>query len=150
MLDRKQFLALAGILSLTAAGGAAPAAAAAPPGLEDFCTLFYRRKQVRLAFERHVATDYIQHSSGMAQGREATITVLEPMFARPQFTATPVGTVSQGALSIVMLDVHVGTGVRAAVMDIFRWENDLIREHWDLKQVLTAEQAVTYFDQLRR
>lgn len=147
MLDRKQFLSLASLLPLAVASGVAQAVA--PPGLEDFCTLFYRRKQVRAAFERHVVADYIQHSSGMAQGREAAITVLEPMFARPQFSATPVGTISQGALSIVMLDVRLGSDMRAAVMDIFRWENNLIREHWDLKQVLTAEQAVTYFDQLR-
>lgn len=147
MLDRKQFLAMAGFLPLTLTGSA-DAAPAAPPGLDDFCTLFYHRKQVRVAFERYVAPDYIQHSSGMAPGRAAAIAVLEPMFARPHFSATPVGTLNAGALSIVMLDVRVGPDVRAAVMDIFRWQDGLIREHWDLKQVLTAQQAEGYFDRL--
>lgn len=146
MLDRKQFLSLAGFLPLAAAGGAQ---AAGPSGLEDFCTLFYRQKQVRAAFERYVAVDYIQHSNGMAQGWEAAIAVLEPMFTRPQFTAIPVSTIGQGAISIVMLDVRVGPDIRAAVMDIFRWQDGLIQEHWDLKQELTAEQAVSYFDHLR-
>lgn len=146
MLDRKQFLTLAGILPVVAAGRAQ---AAAPSGLEAFCTLFYRQKQVRAAFERYVAVDYIQHSNGMAQGREAAITVLEPMFARPHFTANPVSAITQGALSIVMLDVRVGADIRAAVLDIFRWHNGLIQEHWDLKQELTAAQATTYFDHLR-
>jgi predicted SnoaL-like aldol condensation-catalyzing enzyme len=147
MLDRKRFLSLAGILSLTAAGATASAATVAP-GLADFCTLFYGRKQVRAAFERHVAADYIQHSSGMAHGREAAIRLLEPMFARPHFSATPVGTLSQGALSMVMLDVRMGTDIRAAVVDIFRWQNGLIQEHWDFKQELTADQARSYFDRL--
>lgn len=146
MLDRKQFLSLAGILPLMAAGGAQ---ATAPPALDMFCTLFYRQKQVRKAFEQFVAADYIQHSNGMAQGREAAIKVLEPMFARPEFSVSPVGTMTQGSLSIVMLDVRVGTGIRAAVMDIFRWQDGLIGEHWDMKQELTADQAATYFDRLR-
>jgi predicted SnoaL-like aldol condensation-catalyzing enzyme len=146
MLGRKQFLSLAGILPLMAAEGAL---AAAPSGLADFCTLLYRQKQVRAAFERYVAADYIQHSSGMAQGREAAIAVLEPMFARPHFTAIPVTSISQGDLSIVMLDVRVGNDIRAAVLDIFRWQSGMIQEHWDLKQELTAEQAATYFDHLR-
>lgn len=148
MLDRKQFLAMAGFLPLAMAGTADATATVAASGLEDFCTLLYRRKQVRAAFERHVAPDYIQHSSGMAPGREAAIAVLEPMFARPHFSATPVSTITAGPLSIVMLDVRVGAEVRAAVIDIFRWQNNLIQEHWDLKQVLTAEQAEGYFDRL--
>lgn len=146
MLDRKQFLSLAGLLPLATAVGAQ---AASPSSLENFCTLFYRHKQVRAAFERYVAVDYIQHSNGIAQGREAAIAVLEPMFARPQFTVVPVSTISQGAISMVVLDVRVGTNIRAAVMDIFRWQNGLIQEHWDLKQELTTDQAVSYFDQLR-
>lgn len=146
MLGRKQFLSLTALLPMMAAEGAT---AAAPSALADFCTLLYRQKQVCAAFERHVAADYIQHSSGMAQGREAAIAVLEPMFARPQFSVTPVSTITQGALSVVMLDVRVGTNVRAAVLDIFRWQNGLIYEHWDLKQELTADQATTYFDRLQ-
>lgn len=146
MLDRKQFLSLAGILPLAAAAGAQ---ATAPPALDTFCALFYRQKRVRAAFEQYVAVDYIQHSNGMAQGREAAIKVLEPMFARPEFLINPVSTITQGALSIVMLDVRVGSGIRAAVMDMFRWQDGLIREHWDLKQELTVDQAATYFDRLR-
>lgn len=146
MLDRKQFLSLGTILPLLTVGAAH---AAAPTALDLFCDLFYRQKRVRAAFEQYVADDYIQHSNGMAQGREAAIQVLEPMFARPAFSINPVSTITQGTLSIVMLDVRVGTGIRAAVLDIFRWQDGLIREHWDLKQELTADQAATYFDHLR-
>jgi predicted SnoaL-like aldol condensation-catalyzing enzyme len=146
MLDRKQFLGLAGILPWAATGAAQ---ANAPAALEHFCSLFYRQKKVRAAFERYVAVDYIQHSNGMAQGRDAAIAVLDPMFARPHFTVTPVSTITQGALSIVMLDVRVGPDIQAAVMDIFRWQDGLIQEHWDLKQELTADQATRYFDHLR-
>lgn len=49
---------------------------------EHFCDLFYRQKRVREAFETYVAADYIQHSADMAQGRDAAIATLEPMFAR--------------------------------------------------------------------
>jgi predicted SnoaL-like aldol condensation-catalyzing enzyme len=113
---------------------------------EAFCDLFYRQKRVRAAFEAHVVPDYIQHSTGMAQGREAAILALEPMFARPAFQITPLRTLWDGDLSSVILHVRVGDAVEAVVVDIFRHGSGGIVEHWDVKAELDLQQRQHYFD----
>jgi predicted SnoaL-like aldol condensation-catalyzing enzyme len=150
MLDRKTFL-MGGLL----AAGLLPArqaraASRARRDFERFCDLFYRQKRVREAFETYVAPDYIQHSAGMAQGRDAAIATLEPMFSRAGFETVPVRTFWEGNLSGVILDVRVGDAVRAIVVDFFRHAGGRIVEHWDVKAELGAEQRGGYFDGLRK
>ena len=146
MMDRQLFLR-GGIasLALAAASAATPAASRSQRYFDDFCDLFYRQKRVRAAFEAHVVPDYIQHSAGMAQGREAAIATLEPMFSRPAFQITPLRTLWDRNLSTVILDVQVGDAVRAIVVDIYRHAGDRIVEHWDVKAELAAEQRDGYF-----
>jgi predicted SnoaL-like aldol condensation-catalyzing enzyme len=115
---------------------------------DAFCELFYRQKRVRAAFESHVADDYIQHSAGMAQGREAAILALEPMFARANFTVTPVRTLWDGHLATVILDVRMGEVVRAIVVDIYRHDRERIVEHWDVKAEIDTARRDSYFDGL--
>lgn len=117
---------------------------------EAFCNLFYRQKRVRAAFEAHVVPHYIQHSAGMAQGREAAILALEPMFARPAFQITPLRTLWDGDLSSVILRVRVGPSVEAVVVDIFRHGDGGIVEHWDVKAELAPQQQPHYFDGFAR
>ena len=109
-----------------------------------FCDLFYRQKRVREAFETYVAPDYIQHSAGIAQGREAAIVFLTPMFARDGFTLVPVRIMLDADIATVVLDVTAGA-VRAVVIDLFRLKDGLIVEHWDVKGEMTAEVASGYF-----
>lgn len=145
-LDRKTF-----ILQAAAAATATPgtAGAAQPADLQrrfaEFCNLFYTRKRVREAFESLVATDYIQHSAGMAQGREAAIHALEPMFSRENFTVTPVRTLWDANLATVILDVRVGTEVRAIVIDLYRFDQGRIVEHWDVKGEIEPGRREGYF-----
>jgi predicted SnoaL-like aldol condensation-catalyzing enzyme len=147
-MDRSEFLnaALATPLLLLA-GTDAPAAAATAAGRDfgDFCDLFYRQKRVREAFEKHVAEDYMQHSAGMAQGRAAAIDVLAPMFARETFHITPLRTLTDRDLAMVILDVRVGDAVRAIVVDIYRRANGKLVEHWDLKYEIPEAQRESYF-----
>jgi predicted SnoaL-like aldol condensation-catalyzing enzyme len=148
-VDRKTFLLQAA--AATALTGPATIAAQAPDlhrRFEDFCDLFYRRKRVREAFEAHVAPDYIQHSAGMGQGREAAIQALEPMFGRVNFTVTPVRTIWDGSLATVILDVRVGEEVRAIVIDLYRHDRDRIVEHWDVKSEIEPVRRDRYFDGL--
>jgi predicted SnoaL-like aldol condensation-catalyzing enzyme len=148
MLDRQLFLK-GGFASLLVAATAASAAGAADRRaqrtFDGFCELFYRQKRVRAAFEAHVVPDYIQHSAGMAQGREAAISVLEPMFSRPSFQITPLRTLWDRDLSTVILDVRVGDAVRAIVVDIYRHAHGKIVEHWDVKAELAPTQRDGYF-----
>lgn len=146
-IDRKAFL-LQAAAAATAMTGTAATAAQMPyldRRFNAFCDLFYRQKRVRAAFEAHVAPDYIQHSAGMAQGREAAIQALEPMFARPNFTVTPVRTLWDGTLASVILDVRVGDEVRAIVVDLYRHEQGQIVEHWDVKAEIDATRSGRYF-----
>lgn len=144
MVDRQLFLR-GGIASLALASASADAASRSHRYFDDFCTLFYRQKRVRAAFEAHVVPDYIQHSAGMAQGREAAIGALEPMFSRPTFQITPLRTLWDRNLSTVILDVQVGDAVRAIVIDIYRHAGGRIVEHWDVKAELPAGQRDGYF-----
>lgn len=149
-VDRKKFLLQAAATATLM--GAPKADAAQPPELHrrfaEFCDLFYRRKRVREAFEAHVAPDYIQHSVGMAQGREAAIQALEPMFGRATFSVTPVRTIWDGNLATVILDVRVGDDVRAIVIDLYRHERGRIIEHWDVKAQIEPARRERYFDGL--
>lgn len=148
-VDRKTFLLQAA--AATTLSGRTAGAAQSPDlhgRFDDFCDLFYRRKRVREAFEAHVAPDYIQHSSGMAQGREAAIQALEPMFGRANFSVTPTRTIWDGSLATVILDVRVGEGVRAIVIDLYRYDHGRIVEHWDVKAEIEPDQREHYFDGL--
>jgi predicted SnoaL-like aldol condensation-catalyzing enzyme len=116
----------------------------------EFCGLFYRQKRVRAAFEKHVAEDYIQHSAGMAQGRAAAIATLEPMFGRETFQITPLRTLTDRDLALVILDVKVGDAVRAMVIDIYRRAGGKLVEHWDLKYEIPEAQRAGYFGGLQQ
>ena len=58
--------------------------------ITDFARLFYAEKQVRTAFERHVARDYIQHNPGIAEfaHRIVSKTPISPEFRKYPTGAT--------------------------------------------------------------
>jgi predicted SnoaL-like aldol condensation-catalyzing enzyme len=147
-MNRSEFLGAALLAPLLFADAPVEAASHAQT-LDDFIDLFYRRKRVREAFERYVAAEYIQHSAGMAQGREAAVAVLEPMFARENFRIEPVRVLRSANLMAVILDVRVGDNVRAMVIDVFRHARGKILEHWDVKLDIPAAQRDSYFDGMR-
>ena len=103
--------------------------------VHEFVEIFYGQRNVRKAFETYVAADYVQHNPNIADGREPAIVALEPMFSRPgaQFDVKRV--IVDGDLAAVHL---FGRGdpatAGAAVVDLFRLEDGLIVEHWDVLQ----------------
>ncbi len=144
MTITRQTLLLAPLAACVTASGAANA----PAWLSDFVDIFYRRKDVRTAFERYVAEDYIQHSEGIGQGREAAIAALSPMFARPQFQLDPIRVMHDGSLATVFVRVAVGAEVSALVIDIFRIDQQRIVEHWDIKREIPPAEADAFFANL--
>lgn len=118
--------------------------------LNDFTTLFYAEKQTEAAFTQFVAEDYIQHSKGIDQGRDAAVEVLAPMFSRPGFNAEPVRVSIDDELATLLLKVSVNNQVIAMVTDIYRFEDCKIQEHWDVKIELSEAEAAVYFDGLTR
>ena len=100
-----------------------------------FVDLFYQKKLVREAFETYVVEDYIQHNPNIADGREAAIRALGPMFSNPTFTVEVKRDLVDGDMAVVHLHARSSPEERGgAVMDMFRLENGKIVEHWDVLQ----------------
>ncbi len=110
--------------------------------VEDFARLFYAQRDVRQAFEKHVARDYIQHNPGIADGRDAAIEALAPMFANPDARFEVKRILVDGDLAAIHL---FGRGdpatPGAAVADIYRLKDGKIVEHWDVLQPIPAQSA---------
>jgi predicted SnoaL-like aldol condensation-catalyzing enzyme len=103
--------------------------------VEDFVELFYRRRDVRLAFERHVAPDYIQHNPAIADGREAAVEALEPKFSAAGFLADVKLVLVDGEFAAVHVHARSAPEERgAAVADLYRLAGGRIVEHWDVLQ----------------
>jgi predicted SnoaL-like aldol condensation-catalyzing enzyme len=106
----------------------------------SFADLFYRERRVREAFEGFVADKYVQHNPGIADGREAAIEALTPLFSRAdmQFNVKRIlvdGDYAAIHLHAIAPDTPRGT----AVVDLFRLEGGKIVEHWDVLQSVPPE-----------
>jgi predicted SnoaL-like aldol condensation-catalyzing enzyme len=108
----------------------------------DFARLFYAEKDVKTAFERHVVPDYIQHNPGIADGRDAAIAALAPMFGNPgaRFEVKRILVDSDHA-AIHLFGQGDPKTRGAAVADIYRLEDGKIVEHWDVLQPIPEEPA---------
>jgi len=48
--------------------------------MNDFAYTFYTEKDVKRAFERYVASNYVQHNPSIPDGRDAAVKILSPLF----------------------------------------------------------------------
>jgi hypothetical protein len=48
--------------------------------MNDFAYTFYTEKNVKRAFDRYVASNYVQHNPNMPDGRDEAIKILSPLF----------------------------------------------------------------------
>ena len=110
--------------------------------VHDFARIFYQERDVRRAFETHVASDYIQHNPGIADGRDAAIAALAPMFSNPGARFEVKRILVDGDLAVIHL---FGQGDPAtwgaAVADIYRLKDGKIVEHWDVLQPMPETSA---------
>jgi predicted SnoaL-like aldol condensation-catalyzing enzyme len=107
-----------------------------------FVDLFYRQKKVRAAFEAYVSENYIQHNPEIADGREAAILILEPMFSKPTFTVDVKRIIVDGDIAVVHLFARSTPQERGgSVMDMFRLKDGKIVEHWDVLQAIPEKSA---------
>ena len=49
--------------------------------MNDFAYTFYTEKNVKRAFDTYVAKNYVQHNPNIADGRDAAIEALVPLFS---------------------------------------------------------------------
>jgi len=110
--------------------------------VEDFARTFYEQRDVAAAFKAHVAPDYIQHNPGIADGRQAAIDALTPMFSSPGARFEVKRIVVDGEYAVIHL---FGRGdpatPGAAVADIYRLRDGRIVEHWDILQPMPEKSA---------
>lgn len=110
--------------------------------IEDFAQTFYTEKNVPKAFADHVVPDYIQHNPGIADGRDAAVAALTPMFSSPGARFDIKRIVVDGDYAVIHL---FGQGdpktPGAAVADIYRLEDGKIVEHWDILQPMPETSA---------
>jgi predicted SnoaL-like aldol condensation-catalyzing enzyme len=116
----------------------------APPDnraiVTDFAKRFYTERDVRGAFERHVAPDYIQHNPGIPDGRDAAIRALAPMFAEKEREFRIKQIVVDGPIAVIHVHAIPTPGARgASVFDMYRLKDGKIVEHWDAIQPVPAE-----------
>jgi len=110
--------------------------------LMDFIELFYHQRKVRLAFERHVAEDYVQHNPNILDGREAAIAALEPLFGSPEASFQIHRILVDGDHAAIHLHGRRSPGVLGgAVVDLYRLAGDKIVEHWDVLQPIPEHPA---------
>ncbi|RST30656.1 polyketide cyclase [Sphingomonas ginkgonis] len=108
----------------------------------EFARLFYHDKNPKLAFERFVAPDYIQHNPGIADGRDAAIAALAPMFASPGRRFTVERILVDGDLAAIYIRVRSPDAPRgAAVADFYRLAHGRFVEHRDVLQSVPARAA---------
>jgi predicted SnoaL-like aldol condensation-catalyzing enzyme len=99
--------------------------------------LFYHRRQVRQAFEKHVGDPYIQHNPTIGDGRELAIVALEPLFSTPGAIFDIKRVLVDGDLAAVHLHGRRSAQVLGgAVVDLFRLAEGKIVEHWDVLQAI--------------
>lgn len=104
-----------------------------------FLKMFYVQHDVRKAFATYVSQEYIQHHPGMADGPEAAVGSLAPLFARSTTRTEVRQVLADGDRTIVEMVGHQGPkdpGV--VVINIFRWKNGKIVEHWDVTQAISG------------
>jgi len=101
-----------------------------------------------LAFNQHhtvdaamkfLAVKYIQHNPGVADGRQGFIDAF-PQTTKPDLSTVEFKrTISENDLVVLHSHAHDVPGdLGYAVVDIFRVQNGLIVEHWDVGQKVPA------------
>jgi predicted SnoaL-like aldol condensation-catalyzing enzyme len=108
----------------------------------DFVRLYYDEMKVREAFERYVDEDYIQHNPAVIDGREAAIAHVEGLLAKPTVSMDVRRLLVDGDYAVAHLIGRQGPDDPGhALMNIFRMEDGMIMEHWDVAQAVPAVTA---------
>lgn len=111
--------------------------------VQRFVDLFLRQLKVREAFETSVAENYIQHNPMAPDGKAAAITMLEGMFgSMPGLSFEIARILVDGDLAAVHSLLKTSPDDRGvAVVDVFRIQDGMIAEHWDVIQPVPEQSA---------
>jgi predicted SnoaL-like aldol condensation-catalyzing enzyme len=108
-----------------------------------FLHMMLNEDNVRGAFDKYVGDSYIQHNPRVPDGKDASIEALTQGFAARPAHSSIKRTFLDGDFAIVHHHVRPrdGSSSGSAVIDIFRFENGMIVEHWDVMQPVPEQSA---------
>ncbi len=129
--------------------GVAVPTLAQPSSPKEVVTAFYEmafvKGQTREAILKYISpTTYIQHNPMVPDGREAALAVLPDLVAKSGMRAEIKRVIAEGDLVVVHSRAAVPGKPDApvlAIMDIFRVQDGLIVEHWDVIQEVPKTSA---------
>lgn len=86
--------------------------------------------------DKYVRADYIQHNPGVEQGREGLKSAFaEKFLEHPEFHLNIYMMVAEDDMVVVYLKNTDPEGnTKARVIDIYRLEDGMLAEHWDVLQ----------------
>jgi predicted SnoaL-like aldol condensation-catalyzing enzyme len=137
-------------LSLLAAWTFVPMAHAEPPvalspngkAAAALLDLAFNQKQVAAAFRQYVGPTYRQHNPTVPDGKEQAVRTLSEGVKTMNVHYDIKRIIADGDLVAVHSRVTLGPEDRGmAVVDIFRFENGKIVEHWDVVQQVPEHAA---------
>ena len=89
------------------------------------------------AIDKYVAENYIQHDPFVGNGRQALKDMLSSVIAGPKSNFEYARIAADGDLVFLHFKVPFN-GKQYAWVDIFRLENGMLAEHWDVMQEITT------------
>lgn len=103
--------------------------------IEAFYKEFFNEHIIEAA-DKYVREDYIQHNPGVDQGREALKSAFADKFiAHPEFRLDIKMMIAEKDMVAVYLkNVGPDGETNARVVDIYRLEDGMLAEHWDVLQ----------------
>lgn len=86
--------------------------------------------------DKYVREDYVQHNPGVEQGREGLKTAFAQKFIEhPEFALDiKMLIVEDNMVAVYLKNVDPQGNTRCRVVDIYRLEDGMLAEHWDVLQ----------------
>lgn len=140
------------IASMAVAGAIAASPAQAEKGkctstatteqvVRDFFDLAFVQGKFREGIERYIREDYIQHNPMAADGRAAVLAFFGSIPADKLPKVTLARIIAQCDTAAVHYKIEMAGIPAMAVVDIFRVQDGLIAEHWDVAQPMPEKSA---------
>ncbi|KXJ86381.1 hypothetical protein Micbo1qcDRAFT_186084 [Microdochium bolleyi] len=110
--------------------------------MDEFAYMFYTEKKLKKAFNKYVASNYVQHNPDILDGRDAALAGLAPIFG-PVTNSFEIARVMVGP---EYTTIHVRAKIAGHpndlnVMDVYRTKGSCIIEHWDSLQLILPDRV---------